>query len=54
MRSAESPRLCSPKELSFLEGLRFTTRQPTALYFHGELQSLRDPLHFRPLPRVSR
>lgn len=40
--------------LEFLEGLRFTTRQPTALYFYRELQSLRDPLHFRPLPRVSR
>lgn len=35
------------KELAFLGGLRFTTGQPTALYYYRELQSLRDPLHFR-------
>jgi transcriptional regulator with XRE-family HTH domain len=35
------------KELEFLGGLRFTTGQPTALYYYRELQSLRDPLHFR-------
>jgi transcriptional regulator with XRE-family HTH domain len=37
------------REIAFLEGLRFTTGRPTALYFYRELQSLRDPLHFRPL-----
>jgi hypothetical protein len=37
------------QEIAFLEGLRFTTGRPTALYFYRELQSLRDPLHFRPL-----
>ena len=36
------------EEIAFLEGLRFTTGRPTALYFYRELQSLRDPLHFRP------
>lgn len=38
----------SDQELEFLEGLRFATAQPTALYYYRELQSLRDPLHFRP------
>jgi hypothetical protein len=38
----------SDQEIAFLEGLRFTTGRPTALYFYRELQSLRDPLHFRP------
>ena len=36
------------QEIAFLEGLRFTTGTPTALYYYRELQSLRDPLHFRP------
>lgn len=35
-------------EVEFLKGLRFTTGQPTAYYYYRELQSLRDPLHFRP------
>jgi hypothetical protein len=30
-----------------LRKLRFKDRQPTALYYYRELQSLRDPLHFR-------
>ena len=34
-------------ELEFLRKLRFKDRQPTALYYYRELQSLRDPLHFR-------
>ncbi len=36
------------EEIEFLEGLRFTTRRPTALYYYRELQALRDPLHFHP------
>ena len=36
-------------EIAFLAGLRFTTGRPTAIYYYRELQSLRDPLHFRPL-----
>ena len=35
------------EEIEFLKGLRFHQRRPTALYFYRELQSLRDPLHFR-------
>lgn len=36
------------EEIEFLKGLRFSVRRPTALYYYRELQSLRDPLHFRP------
>ncbi len=34
------------EELEFLKGLRFRQREPSALYYYRELQSLRDPLHF--------
>jgi transcriptional regulator with XRE-family HTH domain len=37
----------SPEELEFLRKLRFKRKRPTALYYYRELQSLRDPLHFR-------
>jgi transcriptional regulator with XRE-family HTH domain len=36
------------EEIEFLQQLRFKDgRRPTALYYYRELQSLRDPLHFR-------
>jgi len=35
------------EELEFLRKLRFKNRRPTALYYYRELQSLRDPVHFR-------
>jgi transcriptional regulator with XRE-family HTH domain len=35
------------EEIAFLKSLKFTARRPTALYYYRELQSLRDPLHFR-------
>lgn len=34
-------------EIAFLRKLRFGAKRPTALYYYRELQSLRDPLHFR-------
>jgi len=38
----------TPEEIEFLRQLRFMDgRRPTALYYYRELQSLRDPLHFR-------
>jgi transcriptional regulator with XRE-family HTH domain len=37
----------APEELDFLRGLRFKRKRPTSLYYYRELQSLRDPLHFR-------
>jgi transcriptional regulator with XRE-family HTH domain len=35
------------EEIDFLKRLRFKGRRPTPLYYYRELQSLRDPLHFR-------
>jgi transcriptional regulator with XRE-family HTH domain len=35
------------EEVEFLKSLRFKGRRPNPLYFYRELQSLRDPLHFR-------
>jgi transcriptional regulator with XRE-family HTH domain len=35
------------QEIEFLKGLKFDGRHPTPLYYYRELQSLRDPLHFR-------
>lgn len=37
----------TPAEIELLRKLRFKDRRPTALYYYRELQSLRDPLHFR-------
>jgi hypothetical protein len=34
-------------EMSFLKKLKFIGKRPTALYYYRELQSFRDPLHFR-------
>jgi transcriptional regulator with XRE-family HTH domain len=36
------------EEVEFLRKLTFRDKRPTALYYYRELQSLRDPLHFRP------
>ncbi len=35
------------EEVEFLKRLRFKHTRPTPLYYYRELQSLRDPLHFR-------
>lgn len=35
------------EEIEWLRTLRFEDRRPTALYYYRELQSMRDPLHFR-------
>jgi transcriptional regulator with XRE-family HTH domain len=34
-------------EVEFLKRLRFRGKRPTPLYYYREVQSLRDPLHFR-------
>jgi len=39
------------EEIAFLKQLRFMGKRPTPLYYYRELQSLRDPLHFRNPPR---
>jgi transcriptional regulator with XRE-family HTH domain len=36
------------EEIELLRKLRFNGKRPTSLYYYRELQSLRDPLHFRP------
>ena len=35
------------EEINFLKRLRFKGKRPTPLFYYRELQSLRDPLHFR-------
>lgn len=35
------------EEIEFLKKLRFIHKRPTPFYYYRELQSLRDPLHFR-------
>ena len=35
------------EEIELLKKLRFNRKRPTPLYYYRELQSLRDPLHFR-------
>jgi transcriptional regulator with XRE-family HTH domain len=37
----------SEEEIEVLRNLRFNGKHPTSLYYYRELQSLRDPLHFR-------
>ena len=37
----------TPGEIEFLKRLSFKGKRPTPLYYYRELQSLRDPLHFR-------
>jgi len=41
------------EEKELLRNLRFNGKRPTSLYYYRELQSLRDPLHFRPENRSS-
>ena len=41
------------EEIELLKKLRFNGKRPTSLYYYRELQSLRDPLHFRPENRSS-
>ena len=35
------------EEMELLRNLRFNGKRPTSIYYYRELQSLRDPLHFR-------
>lgn len=47
LRNASLNHDATEEELEFLKKLRFKGKRPTALYYYRELQSLRDPLHFR-------
>src|SRR5881398_385976 len=42
------------EEIELLRNLRFNGKRPTPLYYYRELQSLRDPLHFRAENRSSK
>jgi transcriptional regulator with XRE-family HTH domain len=42
------------EELELLKNLRFNGKRPTSIYYYRELQSLRDPLHFRAENRSSK
>jgi transcriptional regulator with XRE-family HTH domain len=41
------------EEIALLKNLRFNGKRPTSIYYYRELQSLRDPLHFRAEKRPS-
>jgi len=47
LRDASLKGDATPEEIAFLRKLKFSGKRPTALYYYRELQSLRDPLHFR-------
>jgi transcriptional regulator with XRE-family HTH domain len=47
LRDPTLSRDVTAKEREFLQRLSFGNQRPTALYFYRELQSIRDPLHFR-------
>jgi transcriptional regulator with XRE-family HTH domain len=46
-------RTATAEEIELLKNLRFNGKRPTPLYYYRELQSLRDPLHFRAENRSS-
>lgn len=47
LRNAAMSGDASEEEAEFLKSLKFKRNRPSALYYYRELQSLRDPLHFR-------
>jgi transcriptional regulator with XRE-family HTH domain len=47
LRDRSLSRDVTDDEVAFLRRLRFGAKEPTPLYYYRELQSLRDPLHFR-------
>jgi transcriptional regulator with XRE-family HTH domain len=47
LRDASLSGTATPEEVEFLRRLKFQGKRPTAFYYYRELQSLRDPLHFR-------
>ena len=50
LRDASLSGDATAEETEFLKKLTFTRKRPTPLYYYRELQSLRDPLHFRRAP----
>ena len=48
LRDRALSRDASSDELAYLKSLRVKDKRPTALFYYRSLQTLRDPLHFRP------
>ena len=47
LKDASLSGTATQEEIEFLKRLRVKGKRPTLLYYHRELQNLRDPLHFR-------
>ena len=47
LQNTSLSRNATAEEVEFLRKLRFKGKKPTALYYYREIQSLRDPLHFK-------
>jgi len=47
LRLASLSGTATKEEMELLRNLRFNGKRPTSIYYYRELQSLRDPLHFR-------
>ena len=47
LKDASLSGTATQEEIEFLKRLRVKGKRPTLLYFHRELQNLRDPLHFQ-------
>ena len=55
LRDARLSSGATPEEVDVLRHIRFPTAgKPTALFYYRMLQSLRDPLNFRPIRKISR
>ncbi len=48
LRDSSLSGTATEEEIEFLKRLTFKNKRPTPLYYYREVQSLRDPLHFRP------
>ena len=53
LRDSSLSGTATKEEVEFLKKLIFNGKRPTPLYYYRELQSLRDPLHFRAENRLS-
>jgi transcriptional regulator with XRE-family HTH domain len=47
LKDASLSGTATAEEVEMLKGLKFKGQRPTPVYYYRELQSLRDPLHFR-------
>jgi transcriptional regulator with XRE-family HTH domain len=47
LRDSSLSGTATKEEMELLRNLRFNGKRPTSIYYYREMQSLRDPLHFR-------